>query len=73
MSINTAELLALPASEQLRLVELLWDQLEKNDSPLPLPDWIDKEGARRLQEMKSDPKLGLDHETVWKRIEARNG
>lgn len=73
MSISTAELLALPASEQMRIVELLWDQLGKSESPLPLPDWIDKEGNRRLQEMKSNPNLGLDHETVWKRIEARNG
>jgi putative addiction module component (TIGR02574 family) len=71
MSINTAELLALPASEQMRIVELLWDQLGKNETPLP--DWLDVEGNRRLKKMKANPNLGSDHETVWQRIETRNG
>lgn len=73
MTVNTAELLALPPSEQLRIVELLWDRLGESTTPIPLPDWIGKEGQRRLEEMKADPTLGLDHDTLWNRIESRHG
>lgn len=73
MSISTAELLALPPAEQLRIVEMLWDHLGESTTEIPLPAWIDEEGVRRLKEMKADSSLGLDHEAVWKQIELRNG
>ena len=73
MSVDPNELFALPATEQLRLVELIWDNLGESNSPIPLPDWIEEEAVRRRDEMIANPELGLDHQTVWGRIERRNG
>ena len=71
--VNTNELLSLPPAEQLRIIELLWDKLGEDPGSIPLPEWIAQEGQRRLDELKSNPSIGLDHETVWSRIEKRNG
>lgn len=70
MSIDTAELLALPNEDKLRLIELLWENL---DESVPLPAHVVDEGLRRREEIIADPALGHDHETVWQRIERRNG
>ena len=64
----------LPAADKLKLVERIWDDLAALDGPIPLPDWALTEAARRRDEMLTDPKLGLTHEEVWKRIDdSRNG
>lgn len=73
MSVDPNELFALPDDEKLRLVEMLWDNLGESTKPIPLPDWIDREGLRRRDEMQSDLLLGFDHEETWKRIERRHG
>ena len=72
MPINTDELRALPPAEKLRLVELLWDDLGDSTASIPLPDWVDREAARRRDDMR-DPNCGLTHEETWGRIERRNG
>jgi len=54
MSIDLNDLHALPNAEKLRIVELLWDDLGESTSPIPLPDWVDREAARRRDEMR-DP------------------
>jgi len=72
MPINTDELLALSPAEKLRLVELLWDDLGDSVASIPLPEWVDREAARRRDEMR-DPTVGLTHDEAWKRIERRNG
>ena len=61
MAIDTDELRALPPAEKLRLVELLWDDLGDATAPIPLPDWVDREAARRRDEMR-DPTFGLSHD-----------
>jgi putative addiction module component (TIGR02574 family) len=64
----------LPADDKLRLVERIWDDLAANCGAIPLPDWAVEEAARRRNQMLADPKLGLTHEEVWKRIDdSRNG
>lgn len=72
MTINTDELRSLPAAEKLRLVELLWDDLGESTTALPLPQWVDREAAKRRDEM-SDSDIGLTHDEAWSRIESRNG
>jgi hypothetical protein len=72
MPIDTDALRALPPAEKLRLVELLWDDLGDSTAPIPLPDWVDREAARRRHEMR-DPTFGLRHDETWRRIERRNG
>ena len=59
MAIDTDELRALPAAEKLRLVEWLWDDLCDSTEPIPLPEWVGREAARRLEEMR-DPDLELN-------------
>ena len=72
MSIDADELRALPAAEKMRLVEMLWDDLGESTEPIPLPDWVDREAARRRDEMR-DPSCGISHEEAWQRIDRRNG
>jgi putative addiction module component (TIGR02574 family) len=73
MALNIDELRALPPAEKLRLVELLWDDLGASDVPIPLPDSVDREAARRRDEMPKDSNLGMSHEETWERIKRRNG
>ena len=72
MSIDTDELRSLPVAEKMRIVEMLWDDLGKATSPIPLPDWVDREAIRRRDEMR-DPSFGISHDEAWRRIEKRNG
>lgn len=68
MGINADELRALPAAEKLRLIAWLWDDLSESAETLPLPEWVGREAARRLEEMQ-DPEFGLGHQEVWNRID----
>lgn len=72
MPINTDELRALPPDEKLRIVELLWDDLGEETAQIPLPDWVDREAAKRREDMR-DPTFGLSHEEAWERIDRRHG
>ena len=72
MSIDTDELRSLPAAEKMRIVEMLWDDLGQATSPIPLPDWVNREAVRRRDEMR-DPSFGISHDEAWRRIEERNG
>lgn len=72
MSIDANELRALPDLEKLRLVEMLWDDLGRSHSPIPLPEWAVREANRRRDEMR-DPDVGVSHEEAWRRVEKRNG
>lgn len=73
MNIDTNAILALPAAEKLRLVEMLWDGLGGDDAPIPLPEWVDREATRRRDELAADPSLGATHTEVWSRIAQRDG
>ena len=73
VSISNSELLDLPASEKLRIIEMLWDQLGESPSEIPLPDWVEKEGLRRLSRMTLNPELGREHQSVWTKIGSRHG
>jgi len=72
MSIDVDAIRSLAPSEKLRLVEILWDDLGESTEAIPLPDWLDREAARRRDEMR-DPSFGLSHEETWRRIEQRSG
>ena len=72
MSIDANELHALPVAEKLRIVEMLWDDLGDSTTPIPLPEWVAREVARRRDEMR-DPSFGISHDEAWCRIANRNG
>ena len=73
MSISNSELLDLPVSEKLRIIEMLWDQLGESSSEIPLPDWVEQEGLRRLEQMTLNPEIGREHQSVWQKIGSRHG
>lgn len=73
MTVDPNELFCLPPAEQLRLIELLWDNLGKSTDPIPLPEWVETEALRRRAEMVADPGIGLNHDAVWSKIDRRNG
>lgn len=72
MSIDANELRSLTDAEKLRIVELLWDDLGQSPTPIPLPEWVQNEAARRREQMR-DPSFGLTHNETWRRIANRNG
>ena len=71
--IDDSALHALPIAEKLRIVELLWDDIGEVPTPIPLPEWVEREALRRREEMLKDPSLGISLEEVWRRIASRKG
>jgi putative addiction module component (TIGR02574 family) len=61
MPIDMNELHALPVAEKLRIVEMLWDDLGNSSTPIPLPEWVEREVSRRRDEMHN-PAFGISHE-----------
>ena len=63
-----AEILALPVSERVRLVEAIWDSISAVPDALPLAQWQKDELDRRLAEFEADPDSGATLEEVFARI-----
>lgn len=68
MDLFTDSIQGLPATEKLRLVERIWDDLAAHQEFIPLPEWAVREAARRQEEMIADPQLGVTHADMWARI-----
>lgn len=66
--IPIADLLELPVSERLRLVELLWDSIAAVPETLSIPDELKAELDRRLADFEADPEGGSSWEDVRSRI-----
>ena len=64
-----AEILALPASERLRLVEAIWDNIAAVPEALELTQWQRDELDRSLGEFEADPDSGATLEEVCARIQ----
>ena len=54
------EILRLPASERLQLVEEIWDSLVATPEDVPVPDWHKAELDRRLDNPEPGPGLSWD-------------
>ncbi len=63
-----AEILALPVTERVRLVEAIWDSISAVPEALPLTQWQKDELDRRLAEFEADPDSGATLEEVFARI-----
>jgi putative addiction module component (TIGR02574 family) len=63
-----AEILALPASERMLLVEAIWDSIASAPEALELTQWQKDELNRRLAEFEADPDSGATLEEVFARI-----
>ena len=55
-----SEILDLPATERLRLVEDIWDSLGASIDHLPVPDWHREELDRRLADPSEQATLSAD-------------
>jgi putative addiction module component (TIGR02574 family) len=63
-----AEILALPVTERMHLVEAIWDSIAAVPEALPLTQWQKDELDRRLAEFEADPDSGATLEEVFARI-----
>ena len=63
-----AEILALPVTERVRLVEAIWDSISAIPEALPLTQWQREELDRRLAEFEADPDAGATLEEVFARL-----
>src|ERR1041384_1259566 len=63
-----AEILALPASERVRLVDAIWDSIAEAPDALELTQWQRDELDSRLAEFEADPDSGATLEEVFARI-----
>ena len=71
MNVNTDAILALPIADKLELMELLWDNLGETEEAILVPERVDREAARRRDEMLADPALGSGHDDTWNKIAKR--
>jgi len=63
-----AEILALPVTERMPLVEAIWDSISAVPDAPPLTQWQKDELDRRLAEFEADPDSGATLEEVFARI-----
>jgi putative addiction module component (TIGR02574 family) len=68
---NLAELLKLPATERLELIEALWDSLDAESANLPVSPELRAEIERRMGEDDADPSSARDWEDVRKELQQR--
>jgi len=67
-----AEILELPITERMQLVEAIWDSISAAPESLPLTQWQREELDRRLAEYEADPASGSSLEEVFGRIRRRS-
>ena len=58
----------LPPDQKLALVTELWDDLASS-APLKLPPEELAEMQRRRDEMLADPKIAIDSDELWRRVD----
>jgi putative addiction module component (TIGR02574 family) len=69
MSIDFSELRSLPVTDKLRIVTQLWDDIAASKEPIVLPPEQLYEAARRAEEMRDDPTIGIDENELWRRVD----
>ena len=69
MAFDVQELLSLPASEKLRLINLLWENMQESEiiAQIPQSEW--DEVSRREEHMKAHPEEWLTEEQMWQRVD----
>ena len=67
MAVNLSEVLKLPLTERLKLVEAIWESIAEFPQALELTDAQREELDRRLEDYESDPDAGVP----WSEVRAR--
>jgi putative addiction module component (TIGR02574 family) len=69
MSVDLGELRKLSATEKLRIVEQLWDDIGASDEPVVVQGWHEAEGRKRAAELQANPEIALTREELWQRVD----
>jgi len=65
---NNTSIFDLSPSENLQLVEDLWDDLATSPEAVPVHDWQKEELAKRKANLMKNPAAGLTWEQVKRRV-----
>jgi putative addiction module component (TIGR02574 family) len=68
---NLADLLKLPATERLELIEALWDSLDAEAANRPVSPELRAEIEKRMAEDDADPSSARDWEDVREEMQQR--
>jgi len=71
MNPELSRMLDLPLSDQLRIVEDLWDHIADSKEPLPVPDWQKGELDRRKRNFEANPDSAVSWDDAKKQIRQR--
>ncbi len=66
-----AEIVKLPVTDQLLLVQRIWDNIAESHTPLDLTDAQKAELDRRAAELDADPQMAVRWEDVKRSLEER--
>jgi putative addiction module component (TIGR02574 family) len=67
-ALAVTEILELPVTERIRLVEIIWDSIAAVPEAVPVSDELKADLDRRLAEFKADPEAGLPWQEARERI-----
>ena len=67
MGTDISHLLTLPISEQLEIIEILWNNIRASQEANKLPQWQVDEIERRL----ADQSETIDEDEFWRRVDGK--
>lgn len=73
MNIDLDSLQKLPVADKLHIVAQLWDDISNSDEPLILRDWHEDEARQRTADLKSNPKLAITRDELWRQVDKSDG
>lgn len=63
----------LPLEQRLQILEALWNSVESEADPYPIPDEVADEAEREFEAHLADPSSSIPWETVRARLRERYG
>lgn len=69
MPVDFQQLRNLPATEKLRIVEQLWDDIGAADEMIVVQDWHKVEARKRAADLDAQPDIALTREELWRRVD----
>lgn len=73
MDVPIDQLRALPLEKRLEILEALWDSVESEADPYPIPEEVLDEAEREFEAHLADPSSSIPWETVRARLRERYG
>ena len=73
MDVSIDQLRSLPLEKRLEIIEALWESVEEEAGPVPIPDDILDEADREFEAHLADPSSSIPWETARARLRERYG